>query len=99
MQIQSRRLILTLLALATLTAAFAAAWSQGWVQDAYERLWMNTTGRPYTDIMGENPWYLPLAAVVLFTLVAGFLPRRFWARVIIVYLAAGVGYVGGHVFW
>ncbi len=66
---------------------------------AYEWLWQNTTGRPFTDVMRDEPWLFILPAFVVLSLTFWKLPRRFWARAIILYLGLGVGFVGGHVFW
>ena len=60
---------------------------------------MNTTGRPFTDIMREDPWLFALRAVLIILLTTWRLPRKYWARAVILYVGLGVGFVGGHVFW
>ena len=69
------------------------------IESAYRWLWQNTAGKPFTDIIREDPWLLILPAAIVLGLTAWRLPRRYWARAIILYLGLGVGFVGGHVFW
>ena len=65
----------------------------------YQWLWENTTGKPFTDIMREEPWLFTLPAILILGLTYWKLPRKYWSRAIILYLGLGVGFVGGHVFW
>ena len=66
---------------------------------AYQWLWQNTTGRPFTDLMQEEPWLFILPATIVLGVTARTLPRKYWARAVILYMGLGVGFVGGHVFW
>ena len=69
------------------------------IASAYQWLWQNTTGRPFTDMMREEPWLFALPAVLVLGATARMLPRQYWARAIILYLGLAVGFVGGYVFW
>ena len=69
------------------------------VEALYKWLWQNTTGRPFTDMMQEEPLLFILPAVIVLGVTARALPRKYWARAVILYLGLGVGFVGGHVFW
>ena len=66
---------------------------------AYRVLWENTTQRQYTFIMRDNPWLLIIpGATVIFT--SGLLlPMTRWGRAGYVYIAFGIGFLAGHVFW
>ena len=69
------------------------------IESAYRWLWQNTTGRPFTDIMREDPWLFTIPAILILGLTYWKLPRKYWSRAIILYMGLGVGFVGGHVFW
>ena len=71
----------------------------GWTQDIYESMYTNTTGRPWTHVMRDQWWWLPLFASPFIALLAAFLPFRWWARVVLVFGIFFVGYLAGHVFW
>ena len=69
-----------------------------WIADAYQWFWMNTTGRPYTDIFRDEPWLFTIPAIVILAISARALPRKYWARGVILYLGLSIGLLGGHVF-
>ena len=69
------------------------------LEEAYRWLWTHTTGRPYTEIIRDDPWLLIVPAAVIITVTAVLLPRRFWARVVILYLGLSTGLVAGHAFF
>ena len=69
------------------------------VEDAYRWLWSHTTGKPYTDIIRDDPWLLIVPAAIIIIVTAVMLPRRYWARVVILYLGLSTGLVAGHAFW
>jgi hypothetical protein len=66
---------------------------------AYQWLIKNTTGRHYTDLMRENPWLYLVPAIWILTIAGWLLPRKYWGRAILIYIAFGLGFVAGHVFW
>ena len=66
---------------------------------AYQRLVENTTGRQYTDLMRENPWLYLVPAIWILTIAGWLLPRKYWARAILLYITFGLGFVAGNVFW
>lgn len=66
---------------------------------SYDAIYLATTGRPYTDIMRENPWIFPLAAgFALWVLIKRF-PFQWRFRVALAWLSVGIGFVAGHVYW
>jgi len=69
------------------------------LKSAYEWLVSRTTGRRYTDLMRENPWLYFLPAIFTLTLGGWLLPRRYWGRAVFLYIAFGLGFLAGHVFW
>ena len=71
----------------------------GKIGAAYRWLWQNTTGQPFTDIMREDPWLFFVPAILVLAVTAWKLPRKYWARAVLLYMGLGVGFVGGHVFW
>ena len=71
----------------------------GWTQSAYVGLWMNTTGRPFTHIMREQPWLLPLLALPIIVVPSLVLALRWRYRLLLVVGSGLLGYLGGHVFW
>ena len=66
---------------------------------AYRWLWTNTTGRQYTDMMQENPWLFIIPGIGVVVLAGWLLPRKYWARAILLYISFALGFVAGHVFW
>ena len=56
----------TLIAVSIPTVVVLAGLLLGWTQSAYELLWTNTAGEPYTYIMRRNPLllFLPSLAVL-----------------------------------
>ncbi len=69
------------------------------IAEAYRWLWQNTTGRPFTDMMREEPLLFALPAILILGVTAWKLPRKYWSRVVLLYLGLSIGLVGGHVFW
>ena len=69
------------------------------LNNAYQWLVSRTTGRQYTDLMRENPWLYVLPAVFVLTMGGWLLPRKFWGRAVFLYIAFGLGFLAGHVFW
>lgn len=67
---------------------------------AYETLWKATTGRPYTHIMRDRPWYFLLPAMGMMTVMA-WARRKYggWVIGLAVTVAAFLGFIAGHVFW
>lgn len=97
--INARRLRITAMVLGALTVLGAIAYAGGWLDDWYRSLYMNTTGRPYTEIMRENAWLFPTAATVAIVPASFLLPRQYWVRLFLLFLTFWVGFLGGHVFW
>ena len=71
----------------------------GRLQAVYETLWSNTTGRPYTEMLRENPAILAIASVGILVVAGWMLPRKYWGRSIVLYISLAVGLVAGHVLW
>jgi hypothetical protein len=92
-------LTVTLFILFGLSAVYGYLLAQRWFVAAYEWLWMNTTGRPYTAIIRENPWLFAIPAAIAIILTFVHLPRHYWARALIIYHTFFLGFVGGHAFW
>ena len=69
------------------------------LNSAYELVWSNTAGKPYTFIMRDNTWLFPLFAVPGIVLTAYRLPQRIWARASLVWVVFGLGFLAGHVYW
>ena len=70
------------------------------VNGLYVRLWLNTTGEPYTYIMRRNPVLLLAPAVILIA-VLRFVRLSYgepWGTVAIGF-AIVVAFLAGHVFW
>ena len=103
--IESGRLRLVIAVIVAIVATIVVLLVTGVLQDFYEWLWMNATtiggntAQSYTDIMKDHPWILPIIGGVLVFVPAYYLPRRYWARVLVIAVTAGVSYVAGHVFW
>jgi len=66
---------------------------------AYKVLWQNTTQRQFTFIMRDNPWLLIIPGGTVLFVSGLLLPLNYWARGSYVYLAFGIGFLAGHVFW
>ncbi len=97
--IDARGLGIALGVIAALVVAFSLLALYGVVNDWYEWLCVNTTGRPYTFIMREHVWILPSIAAGIVALLAFFLPRNYWARIVVLFTTFGVSFIAGHVFW
>lgn len=103
--IDRRGLLIALGVIVIIVALIAVSYVTGVLQDSYRWFWMNTTGifghdpQPYTFIMRDHVWIFPIAAFVLIVPAAWYLPRRYWARVLIITVTGGAGYIGGHVLW
>ena len=66
---------------------------------AYRVLWENTTQRQFTFIMRDQPWLLIIPGATVIFVSGLILPLTRWGRAGYVYLAFGIGFLGGHVFW
>ena len=69
------------------------------LEAAYRVLWENTTQRQFTFVMRDNPWLLIIPAATVIFVSGLLLPLSQWGRSNYVYLALGIGFLGGHVFW
>ena len=69
------------------------------LERVYGVLWENTTQRQFTFIMREEPWLLIIPGVTLIFVTGLVTPLSQWSRAFSVYLAFGIGFVTGHVFW
>ena len=69
------------------------------LQSAYKWLVSQTTGRQYTLLMRENPWLYFLPAAFILTIGGWLLPRKYWGRAVFLYIAFGLGFLAGHIFW
>ena len=97
--INARRLANAAMLLAVLTVVGVIAYAGGWLDDWYRSLYVNTTGRPYTEIMRERPWLFPAVATIAIVPASFVLPRQYWVRLVLLFLTVWVGFLGGHVFW
>lgn len=97
--INARRLRITAMLLGALTVVGSIAYVGGWLDDWYRSLYMNTAGRPYTEIMRERPWLFPAGATIAIVPASFLLPRQYWVRLVLLFLTFWVGFLGGHVFW
>ena len=68
------------------------------VRGAYEFVYINTTGEPFTHIMRRTPIYY-LAGVAILCGVLARLEFHANIRLIIMASMLGAGFVGGHVYW
>ena len=66
---------------------------------AYQAIWQNTTQRQYTFIMRDHPWLLIIPGVTVIFVSGLLLPLSYWSRAGYVYIAFGIGFLAGHVFW
>ena len=89
------RFLPTLLAMAFIVLIIGAFFV---IEGLYEKIWSNTTGEPFTDIMRRIPGYY-LIGVACACIVFAVLPHNASMRLIIIVAALIIGFVGGHVFW
>lgn len=89
----------TLIAVSIPTVIVLGGLFPGWTQSVYEWLWTNTAGEPYTYIMRRNPILLFLPSLAVLAVFAWCLPRRYWARVLLIWATYGMGLLAGHVVW
>ena len=66
---------------------------------SYQFLWEHTTRRQFTDIMRERPWLFITPGVTIIFITGLLLPLKYWSRALLVYVAFGIGFVAGHLFW
>ena len=69
------------------------------LEAAYRVLWENTTQRQFTFIMRDHPWLLIIPGSAVIFVSGLLLPLNSWGRAGYVYLAFGIGFLSGHVFW
>ena len=69
------------------------------LEESYRVLWQNTTQRQFTFIMRDNPALLIIPGGTLIFTSGLLLPMTYWGRAGYVYLAFGIGFLAGHVFW
>lgn len=69
------------------------------LEATYQWLWENTTGKPYTEIIREEPGLLIIPSAVIIFVTFWKLPRQYWARAVFLFVGSGIGFVSGHVFW
>ena len=69
------------------------------LEAAYRVLWENTTQRQFTFIMRDHPWLLIIPGVTVIFASGMLLPLNRWSRAGYVYMAFGIGFLAGHVFW
>ncbi len=69
------------------------------LEAAYQVLWENTTQRQFTFIMRDHPWLLIIPGSVVIFVSGLLLPLNSWGRAGYVYIAFGIGFLAGHVFW
>ncbi|MEX0926291.1 MAG: hypothetical protein WD208_06180 [Dehalococcoidia bacterium] len=96
---ENRELTVTLFVLFGLSAVYGYFLAQNWFIEAYDWLWMNTTERPFTLIIRENPWLFGLPAGIAIVLTFVHFPHRYWARALIIYHTFLLGFIAGHAFW
>ena len=83
--------ILILIALVVIVGFFL-------VRGAYEFVYLNTTGEPFTDIMRRTPVYY-VAGVAILCGVLARLDFHANIRLVIMVSMLGAGFVGGHAYW
>jgi hypothetical protein len=71
----------------------------GTLADFYESIWSRWPGRPWTEVMRDNPWIYLVLAVVLAIVPLLLAPRDRWGRAFLTYVVFWIGFLGGHVFW
>ena len=89
------RFLPTLLAIALIVLIIGAFFV---IEGLYEKIWSNTAGEPFTDIMRRIPGYY-LIGVAGACILFAVLPHNASMRLIIIVAALIIGFVGGHVFW
>ena len=94
-----KKLTITLLVLGGIAGIVALGLIPGWTQSTYEWVWLNTTNRPWTEVMRDNWWYMPLPAAAIMAFLARWIPLRYWGRVVVMFSTFGIAFLAGHVFW
>ena len=68
--------------------------------DSYKTIYNATTaGNTWTNIMQDNLLYFVVPALIILLGLGWKLNLGFSNRAILMYIALGIGFVGGHVFW
>ena len=68
--------------------------------DSYKTIYnVTTAGNTWTSIMQDNLLYFVVPALVILLGLGWKLNLGFSNRAILMYIALGIGFVGGHVFW
>ena len=68
--------------------------------DSYKTIYNATTaGNTWTSIMQDNLLYFIVPALIILGGLGWQLNLGFSNRAILMYIALGIGFVGGHVFW
>ena len=68
--------------------------------DSYKTIYNATTaGNTWTSIMQDNLLYFIVPALIILGGLGWKLNLGFSNRAILMYVALGIGFVGGHVFW
>ena len=68
--------------------------------DSYETIYNATTdGTPWTHIMRDDQLYFIVPALIILGVAGRLMGLGFANRAILMYIVAGIGFVGGHVFW
>lgn len=65
----------------------------------YTWLWESTTGLPYTHLMRNNPWLLPLLALPAVSLLVRQVEFTWRGRITVAWGIGGVMFLAGHVYW
>ena len=87
------------------TLFFVAGFGQGdgfleRLEDSYKTIYNTVTnGDTWTKIMRDNLLYFIVPALVILGGLGWKLNPTFANRAILMYIALGIGFVGGHVFW
>ena len=87
-----------LLTLASILAVFGILAIFFLVDGAYEWLYSNTTGEPFTHIMRRVPIYY-MGGLAVACVFGSLMPFRASVRLFIMALMFVAGFVGGHAFW
>ena len=68
--------------------------------DSYKTIYNATTeGNTWTSIMDDNLLYFAVPAVIILVALGWKLNLGFGNRAIMMFVALGIGFVAGHVFW